>query len=69
MATIKVAHNVSDAALARIESVVENTLNYDCNWNGANIEIERDDFTCVECTDAVAGAQLLSQVNRAIDGE
>jgi hypothetical protein len=66
MAILKIAHDVADAAVVRIESLVEKTLNYDCNWNGATIEIERDDFTSVECSDDIAGSQLLSQVNQII---
>lgn len=69
MAIVRVSHNVSDAALARIEAVIEKTLNYDPNWNGASITIERDEFTCVECSDDLAGAQLLAKINRAIDPE
>lgn len=61
MTTIKVAHNVSDAAIARVEAVVEKTLNYDCNWNGASIEIERGDFTCVDCDDAIAALSCLQK--------
>jgi hypothetical protein len=66
MATVKVSHNVSESALERIEQVVERAMNYNPNWNGVDIKIERDDFTCVDCRDEVAGAQLLAEVNRAI---
>ncbi len=69
MTTIKVSYNVSDSAIARIEAVVEKTLNHDCNWNGASIEIERADWTCVECNDEADGVLLLAKVNQAIDQE
>lgn len=69
MAIARVSHSVTDAALARIEAVIEKTLNYDPNWNGASIAIERDQFTCVECSDELAGLQLLAKINQAIDGE
>jgi hypothetical protein len=68
MAVLKVSNDVSEAAMERIEAIVEKTLNYDPDWSGAEIVIKRDDCTCVECSDEVAGSQLLAKVNRAIDG-
>jgi len=67
MAIIKVAHNVSDVAISRIEQVADETLKHDCNWSGAEITIKRGEFTCVECTDEIAGAQLLAKVHQAIE--
>lgn len=66
---VKVAFDVSDEAVERVEKIVDDVLMRDPNWNGSQIEIERDDFTCVDCSDEVAGAVLLSKVQRAIDAE
>jgi hypothetical protein len=69
MAVVRIAHEVSGESLLRIEALIERTLNYDVNWNGATIDIERGDFTCLVCNDKVAGAQLLSKVFAVIDGQ
>jgi len=66
MAIIKVAHDVSEEAIARINILREQVLNHDCDWSGAEITIERGEFTCVECTDEIAGSQLLAKVQKAI---
>jgi len=66
---INLAHEVSDAAVERVRRLVDNVLSRNPNWSGAEIEIERDDFTWVDCSDELDGSMLLASVVRAIDGE
>lgn len=67
MATIKVAYEVSAENFAAIKALAAETVATDVNWNGASIEVERDDYTCVECEDEIAGAMLLTEVFGLID--
>lgn len=67
MATIKVAYDVNAKAYAAIEALASETVENDVNWNGATINVERDDVTCVDCKDEIAGAQLLNRVYAVID--
>lgn len=67
MTKVQIAYEVHEAAMKRVEAVVESALLYDPNWSGATIEIKRADYTCVfDCDDEVAGTILLGQVSRAI---
>ena len=68
-ATIKLAHEVSEEACARVEAMVAHKLLYDCNWSGGQVDIEVDDFTCVDCDDELAGSLLLIAVNKAINDQ
>lgn len=67
MAIIKVAYEVSAQNFAAIEALAAETVAADVNWNGAEISVERDDYTCVECKDEIAGAMLLTEVFGLID--
>lgn len=67
MATIKVAYDVTAKAFAAIEALAVETVENDVNWNGAEISVERDDFTCVDCKDEIAGTALLNKVYDLID--
>ena len=67
MATIKVAYEVSEKAFKAVEALAVETVENDINWSGAIIEVERDDYTCVECNDEYAGTQLLLYVYDVID--
>lgn len=67
MATIKVAYDVNAKAFAAIKALAAETVATDVNWNGAEISVERDEFTCVECNDEIAGTILLRQVFDLID--
>lgn len=69
MTTIQIAANVSAEAFARVQALAVETEKTDPNWNGADIRVERGDFTCVEGADELAGAVLLKSVFHAIDGE
>ena len=67
MATIKVAYDVSDKAFEAIEALAVETVETGVNWDGAEISVERDDYTCVECNDEIAGTALLREVYDLID--
>lgn len=67
MTTISIAYDVPAAAVARVESLLAEVAATDPNWNGADFKIERDDFTCIDARDEIAGAALLSRVFNAID--
>ena len=69
MATIQIAANISAEAFARVQALAAETEKTNPNWNGADIRVERGDFTCVEDADELAGSALLHAVHRAIDGE
>ena len=69
MTTIQLAYEVSPAALARVKALLEEVALHDCNWNGADFRIVRDDFTCIEGADEINATALLNQIYRAIDGE
>jgi hypothetical protein len=69
MVTIQIADNVSNAAFARVQALADRTLTNDANWNGAQINVVRGDFTCMEGGDEIVMASLMPQVYRAIDGE
>lgn len=69
MTTITLAYEVTAEAAARVEAALADTAMRDPNWNGAEFQIERDDFTSVECNDEYAGTSLLhSVIFPAIDG-
>lgn len=70
MTIIKIAYEVPAEAVARVESALEDVALRDPNWNGAEFSVERDDFTCVETSDELAGTSLLhSVIYPAIRGE
>lgn len=68
MTVVKISHEVPADAVARVRSLLDLVEMREPSFNGADIRIERDDFTCVECDDQIAGADLLQRVYAAIDG-
>ena len=67
--TIYVAEHVSATAFSRVQALAEQTSLRDVNWNGATINVERGDFTCVEGSDELRDTILLNAVDRAIAGD
>jgi protein tyrosine/serine phosphatase len=68
MATIiNISYDVNDETVTRIEEHLENVALRDVNWNGANFEIERDEFTSIE-DDSYDAARLLNEIQAIIDG-
>ena len=68
-ATITVDFSASAEAFARVEALAAETVLRNVNWNGATLRVERGEFTCIDGADEIAGAALLNDVYRAIDGE
>ena len=68
MTTIYVSCDVSNDAYARIVALADATPETDCNFNGADIAVRRDDYTWIDCPEnEIAGAQLLRTVHDTID--
>lgn len=68
MVTIKLSHSVSDDKKREVEKMAQDEVLRNPNFNGAEIEVNRDEFTCVEDSDEVRGSILLSKVNAIILG-
>lgn len=69
MTTVTIDFSVSEEALARVERALEQEAARNPNWNGAVFEIEREEYTSVQCRDEYAGTDLLHNVIfPAIDG-
>jgi len=65
MTRISIAHEESDAAVARVETELEQARLRDPNWNGAKFVIERGAYTCVRgagADDAYNSSALLHEV-------
>ena len=69
MPTVQISRDVSNAALLRVQSVLDSQSLNNPNWNGAEFKIERDDYTCIPDDDSADACSLLILINRAIDGE
>jgi hypothetical protein len=69
MTTIQIAYEVNAAAVARVEALLADVALRDANWNGADFQIERDDFTCIPNNESADAVILLGQINRAIADE
>lgn len=68
MIKIKLSCDVSAAAKRAVEKFAEEIVLDDCNFSGAEIAVEYDDYTCVEdSNDAYRGASLLYAVQHVID--
>jgi hypothetical protein len=68
MTTVVISYDVQDDKLKEIEVLLNDVAIRDANWNGAQFEIERGDFTCIpddECADAV---KLLNKIEAIIFG-
>lgn len=66
--TIRLDHK-DFAKAVEVRAMAERITRLWPELGGADILIERDDSTSVECGDEILGAQILSSVRRAIDGE
>lgn len=69
MTTIQIAYEVNAAAVARVEALLAEVALRDVNWNGADFQIKRDDFTCIPDNESANAVALLHRINRAISGE
>ena len=70
MATIiQIAYEETQEAVARVRELLDETALRDPNWNGAQFEVERDDFTCIPGRDDADAAVLFGKVQRALRNE
>lgn len=65
MATTITVTNSTEMAAAR--SVAEHFRDYDPDFNGDALRVERGEFLCIDGCDEIAGARLLAAVHREID--
>lgn len=69
MTTISIAYEEPQAAITRVQSLLDEVALRDPNWNGADFQIVRDDFTCIVDDDSYDAAALLTQIHDALRGE
>ena len=68
MATvIRIAYEEDQAAVQRVQVLLDGVALTDPNWNGAEFEIVRDDFTCMD-DERYDAAALLARVQGALAG-
>jgi hypothetical protein len=68
MTRICISRDESEAAVARVQAVLDEVALRDPSWNGANFEIARDDRTYVDA-EGYAAAALFIRVCDALRGE
>lgn len=68
MTIIRIAYEESPEAVARVEKLLEEVAKYDQNWNGADFQIIRDDYTSMD-DDSYDAVALFGQVQAALSGE
>lgn len=68
MTTINIAYEVPAATVAVIEAHLADTAMRNPNWNGAEFNIERDDFTSID-EDGYDATALLYEIFAIIRGE
>ncbi|MFC0708813.1 hypothetical protein ACFSVK_19480 [Azorhizophilus paspali] len=69
MTTISIAYEESEAAVARVEALLDEVVMRNPNWNGAVFQIVRDDFTCIVDNESYDAVALLRQINDALCDE
>ena len=68
MTIIRIAYEESPEAVARVEKLLEEVAMRDPNWNGADFQIIRDDYTSMD-DDSYDAVALFGQVQAALSGE
>lgn len=68
MTIIRIAYEESPEAVARVEKLLEEVAMRDPNWNGADFQIVRDDYTSMD-DDSYDAVALFGQVQAALSGE
>lgn len=70
MATIiQIAYEETQEAVNRVRELLNETALRDPNWNGAQFEIERADFTCIPDRDDADAVILYGKILRALRNE
>ncbi|MFA9439422.1 hypothetical protein ACDA63_07275 [Uliginosibacterium sp. sgz301328] len=68
MTTIQIAYEVPEATVAKIQTHLDEVALRDINWNGAEFNIEREDFTCIPDDDSANAVRLLGEIQNIISG-
>lgn len=69
MTTVQIAYEVTAETVSRIAEHLDNVARRDINWNGAEFNIERDDFTCIPDDESPEAVILLGEIQEIIEGE
>ena len=64
---IRIAYEADQAAVQRVQSLLDEVTLSDPNWNGAHFEIERDDFTSMD-DQSYNAAALFARIQSALAG-
>ena len=63
---VNVEYSTPDTAIVRLRAALDDVRLRDPSWNGADFEIEKGEFTCIENTDGAVdeykAAALLNEV-------
>ena len=68
MPKIQIAYEVPAAKVEEIRAHLDEVAMRDPNWNGAEFDIERDEYTCIPDDDSADAVRLFAQIQRIIDG-
>lgn len=68
MITIHIEDSASQEAVDRVRAHLDEVVLRDINFNGAEFEIERDDFTWIDA-EGYDAAALLNNVQRILSAE
>lgn len=68
MTKIEIAHEVDAAALERVKALLDETARNNCNWNGADFQVVRGDFTCIPDDESAEAVKLYNAIVREIEG-
>ena len=67
MTKIQIAYEVPADKVEEIREHLDEVAMRDPNWNGAEFDIERDEYTCIP-DDSADAVRLFAQIQRIIDG-
>lgn len=68
MIRVEIAHEVPEAAVSRVKVVLARFAERDVDFNGAEFELVRGDYTCLPDLDGDDACRLFNQVQAAIQG-
>lgn len=64
---IQIADSVSEAAVARVQTLLDDVSHRNVNFNGVTFTIERADYTCIPGANSYDKSALFAQIQAAID--
>lgn len=66
MTTVQIARDVSDEAFQKIQAYLDDLVLTDPDWNGAEITLERDDYTCIPDNSSEDAMVVMVAINHII---